>query len=107
MMCTRCLACVASLFLLTIQSSSDAQVLGSRANRPVRVAAMVEFPSAAENAPRFGKRSYVAAAEQGNGWYPYVIARGDDRTWIRQLPIEERPNRPMHFWGNSRRRVVR
>ena len=40
-------------------------------------------------------------------WYPYVIARAGDRQWIRQTPIELRPNRPMHFWGNSRRRIMR
>ena len=38
-------------------------------------------------------------------WYPYVIAREQDRAWIREMPIEERPNRPLHFWGNSRRRL--
>jgi len=36
--------------------------------------------------------------------YPYVIARPEDREWIRSTPIEQRPNRPLHFWGNSRRR---
>ena len=40
-------------------------------------------------------------------WYPFVIARPGDRVWIRQTPMELRPNRPMHFWGNSRRRVLR
>lgn len=40
-------------------------------------------------------------------WYPYVVARPEDREWIRQTPVELRPNRPMHFWGNSRRRVLR
>ncbi len=39
--------------------------------------------------------------------YPYVIARPEDRQWIRETPIEMRPNRPMHFWGNSRRRTFR
>ena len=39
--------------------------------------------------------------------YPYVIARPEDRQWIRETPIELRPNRPMHFWGNSRRRTLR
>lgn len=40
-------------------------------------------------------------------WYPYVIARAEDRQWIRETPIELRPNRPLHFWGNSRRRLMR
>lgn len=38
-------------------------------------------------------------------WYPYVVARAEDRQWIRETPIELRPNRPLHFWGNSRRRL--
>ncbi len=41
---------------------------------------------------------------QSNGWYPRVIARGDDREIIRATPMELRPNRPMHFYGNSVRR---
>ena len=44
-------------------------------------------------------------ADVSNGWYPYVIARGNDRAIIRNTPMELRPNRPMHFWGNSRRRL--
>ena len=44
-------------------------------------------------------------ANASSGWYPYVIARGEDRAMIRSTPMEFRPNRPMHFWGNSRRRM--
>jgi len=40
-------------------------------------------------------------------WYPYVIARPQDRQWIRETPVELRPNRPLHFWGNSKRRMRR
>jgi hypothetical protein len=39
------------------------------------------------------------------GWYPYVIARGEDRALIQSMPMEMRPNRPLHFWGNSVRRT--
>ena len=39
--------------------------------------------------------------------YPSVIARPEDRQWIREIPVELRPNRPMHFLGNSRRRTLR
>jgi len=38
------------------------------------------------------------------GWYPYVIARGADRAIIESTPIEFRPYRPFHFYGNSVRR---
>ena len=37
-------------------------------------------------------------------WYPYTIARGMDRDWIRETPIELRPYRPFHFYGNTQRR---
>ena len=43
-------------------------------------------------------------ADVSANWYPFVIARGEDRARIRETPIELRPNRPLHFWGNSRRR---
>ena len=38
---------------------------------------------------------------QNSGYYPYTIARPQDRAWIRSLPIQQRPNRPFHFYGNS------
>ncbi|MCM2373581.1 hypothetical protein [Aporhodopirellula aestuarii] len=38
------------------------------------------------------------------GWSPVVIARGEYRDQIKSLPIEQRPNRPLHFYGNSVRR---
>lgn len=41
---------------------------------------------------------------QDTGYYPYVFARGNDRQRIRSMPIELRPNRPFHFYGNSVRR---
>ena len=37
-------------------------------------------------------------------YYPYTIARAQDRTWIRNLPMEKRPDRPLHFYGNRMRR---
>jgi hypothetical protein len=43
---------------------------------------------------------------QDHSYYPYVIARGADRDIIRNLPIEQRPQRPMHFYGNTVRRGV-
>lgn len=38
-------------------------------------------------------------------YYPYTIARAEDRTWIRNLPMERRPDRPLHFYGNMVRRA--
>jgi len=45
-----------------------------------------------------------SAAEPG--WYPFVIARGEDRIKIQNTPMHERPYRPMHFYGNTVRRVA-
>ena len=42
---------------------------------------------------------------QEPGWYPYTIARGSDRELIRQTPLLLRPYRPLHFYGNTQRRI--
>lgn len=39
------------------------------------------------------------------GWSRAVIATGDQRATIRALPIEQRPYRPLHFYGNTVRRM--
>jgi len=44
-------------------------------------------------------------AEAQTGWSPSVIATGDERQKIRSTPIEQRPNRPLHFYGNTVRRM--
>ena len=41
---------------------------------------------------------------QNSSYYPYVFARGSDRQVLRNMPIEQRPSRPMHFYGNAVRR---
>lgn len=38
-------------------------------------------------------------------WSGGVIVRGEEREKIRSLPIEERPYRPLHFYGNTVRRM--
>jgi len=52
----------------------------------------------------FGLDSGESVQAQEPGWYPYVIARGQDREWIEATPIVERMNRPLHFYGNTIRR---
>jgi len=37
--------------------------------------------------------------------YPYIIVRPEDRAWLSGLPVEMRPNRPLHFYGNTVRRL--
>jgi hypothetical protein len=44
-----------------------------------------------------------AASEPG--WLPVIIARGEQREQIQSLPIEDRPYRPLHFYGNTVRRM--
>ncbi len=38
-------------------------------------------------------------------WVPVVIARGEYRRQLEATPIEQRPNRPLHFYGNTVRRI--
>ena len=45
-----------------------------------------------------------ASSAQQPSWSPVVIARGAYRQQIKSLPIEMRPNRPFHFYGNAIRR---
>ena len=44
------------------------------------------------------------SAAQEPEWYPYTIVRGEAATVIRNTPIQLRPNRPFHFYGNAVRR---
>jgi len=44
----------------------------------------------------------AAAAEPG--WSPIVIPTGEYREQIKSMPIEQRPYRPFHFYGNTIRR---
>lgn len=39
------------------------------------------------------------------GWLPVVVATGDLQTQIEAMPIESRPYRPLHFYGNTVRRM--
>jgi hypothetical protein len=50
----------------------------------------------------FASPNESSAAEPG--WSPVVIATGDYREQIKSMPIEQRPYRPFHFYGNTIRR---
>lgn len=39
------------------------------------------------------------------GWSPVVVARGEYRDQIKSMPMEQRPYRPLHFYGNTVRRM--
>lgn len=45
-----------------------------------------------------------AAPAVGAGFDPRVITFGSERDEIKSIPIEKRPNRPLHVYGNSVRR---
>lgn len=38
-------------------------------------------------------------------WSPNIIVTGQAREQLRSLPIEQRPNRPLHLYGNTVRRM--
>ena len=38
------------------------------------------------------------------GWSPIVLPTGEYREQIKSMPIELRPYRPLHFYGNTVRR---
>lgn len=40
----------------------------------------------------------------GTGFDPRVVTFGDSREAIKSTPITQRPNRPLHVYGNSVRR---
>ncbi|TWU16590.1 hypothetical protein [Allorhodopirellula heiligendammensis] len=50
-----------------------------------------------------GNTDSIRAAEPG--WSPVVVARGEYRDQIKSLPMEQRPYRPLHFYGNTVRRM--
>jgi len=46
----------------------------------------------------------AVSRSQEPSWYPYVLARGNDRSVIKNTHINDRPYRPLHFYGNAVRR---
>ncbi len=50
----------------------------------------------------FSSRDNLWGAEPG--WSMQVIATGEFRQEIQSTPIEKRPYRPLHFYGNTIRR---
>ena len=44
------------------------------------------------------------AAAAGTGFDPRIITFGETREQIKSTPIEQRPYRPLHVYGNSLRR---
>ena len=46
----------------------------------------------------------VPAEAAATGFDPRIVVFGDAREAIKSTPITERPNRPLHVYGNSVRR---
>ncbi len=46
----------------------------------------------------------LSAEAAGTGFDPRVIAFGETREAIKSTPITQRPNRPLHVYGNTVRR---
>ncbi len=56
----------------------------------------------------FGLATVLSADEstaQQPGWSPKIIVTGEEREQIQATPIEQRPYRPLHFYGNTVRRI--
>ena len=49
--------------------------------------------------------SWTTQAKAEPGWASNVIIRGAERDYVKSLPIELRPYRPFHFYGNTVRRI--
>lgn len=67
---------------------------------PVVYSAPVVYPPATYTSGGY----YVQQTTSYPNYYPYVVARAGDRAVIQSTPIEYRPNRPLHFYGNMVRR---
>ncbi len=46
-----------------------------------------------------------ASSPAGKQWDSRIILRGAERAAVKSMPIEARPNRPLHFYGNTIRRM--
>ena len=42
-----------------------------------------------------------ATAASPSGWSPVIVATGNYRTQIQSMPIQHRPGRPLHVYGNT------
>ncbi len=46
-----------------------------------------------------------AHAAPPTGWDSTIFLRGQERTAVKSMPIEKRPMRPLHIYGNTVRRM--
>lgn len=53
----------------------------------------------------FGTYGFNPVRPAEPGWAPYVLASPQTRSRLAQMPLEQRPYRPFHFYGNTVRRT--
>ncbi len=75
---------------------------GMISSRPAAV-----FAAAVTLSFAFAGSAAAEAAEASSGVSLKVITFGDERARLQSTPIEERPYRPLHFYGNRVRRQSR
>ena len=75
---------------------------GMISSRPAAV-----FAAAVTLSFAFAGSAAAEAAEASSGVSLKVITFGDERTRLQSTPIEQRPYRPLHFYGNRVRRQSR
>jgi hypothetical protein len=86
---------IVAVFFVSFAAIADAQVV-----RPVETYEIPVKGATVSDSVFTGK-----SLANPNGYYPYVIARPGDRQLIRNMPIQQRPTRPMHFYGNRVRKT--
>ena len=47
---------------------------------------------------------FTGQSAEAQGFSPKIILRGVERSQVKSMPIEMRPNRPFHIYGNTIRR---
>lgn len=75
---------------------------GMISSRPAAV-----FAAAVTLSFAFAGSAAAEAAEASSGVSLKVITFGDERARLQSTPIEQRPYRPLHFYGNRVRRQSR
>ncbi|MEM6366476.1 MAG: hypothetical protein AAF745_18765 [Planctomycetota bacterium] len=70
-------------------------IAGSFPMRPMNLFAALTLAAMLQFQP-----SSIHAASP-TGWSPVILPTGSYRTQIKSLPIENRPGRPLHVYGNT------
>ena len=66
---------------------------------------MIPAGEHAEQTAPAGSLYQMPASAAEPGWSPVIIATGEYGEKIRSMPLEKRPYRPFHIYGNTVRRM--